>query len=663
LLRIDIESLEIQAIVPHQELWDREWESKRGEYCSIAIANWESNIPTLGALEIPELTIKIDSHESTWVCSLQDSNHQDLQKWEYPNITKELPCLVFDAFTGEHIKLNPEYLSIDGHTEVFCFTPRDIEIDPSDEIEIIDRSVPCSLRGWRGYQLELIDSTAGISLKLANDIIFINWQLDSNSSPTLKGLRLTGRKTIYIDAPILSLPEDLIQSNSSLTIKNLSTQQILVEDRLDLLLNDLQQNLVMLDSWITSDGKYEVRVGDWNKKIEVQSNYQLNLEELQQQKIRVLHKGQELNNLPIQVENITNFWSVNLELAGLWAFDRVKISLRNHSNREFSSICIADRTGNLSISVAQFYDKLPKSEFYELSYRSQGESAVGLLSTVKFKQNIEVEWSDRDLSISGLCRDRRYKLTYWNLLQPHTAAYDRELQEVDSIIIPLDIDTGIYYFQILDNNESTFDLGWWSNLKAQQPPEKILEDDCLADYWYTIIGNESPQDFLSAIASLSIDINRCYLKAAIANLNKSVYFPEWLNLDSIESQLLAWLDSLPQGLPQEIIETTTVEQKTQISMNTLLENGQWHIVHLYTAFRQQYFCSVLNQKLEASNSSNTGIIKSEISPDPIYRNQVFVLVEDVSLARETMRDIEYFSSVEQRPLKSTEVRRILGSLS
>jgi hypothetical protein len=108
-LSLDIEdSLNTQLLLPEQVLWKPEWRNFRGTYCQIPQANWEDTIPTNGDLIIPELIMEVNQASQKWNWQLLDHNRQNLLEWEYKGIDNNLPCLVFDALTGEHLPLSQQ---------------------------------------------------------------------------------------------------------------------------------------------------------------------------------------------------------------------------------------------------------------------------------------------------------------------------------------------------------------------------------------------------------------------------------------------------------------------------------------------------------------------------------------------------------------------------
>ena len=115
ILHLDIEdSRNIQLILPEQSLWNNEWENLRGSKCSISEANWKENIPVQGSLEIPDLTIELNQVSQEYITSLKSDRGDSIHTWFCEGIDEELPCLIFDEFSGEYFPLNLDNPTIIG---------------------------------------------------------------------------------------------------------------------------------------------------------------------------------------------------------------------------------------------------------------------------------------------------------------------------------------------------------------------------------------------------------------------------------------------------------------------------------------------------------------------------------------------------------------------
>jgi hypothetical protein len=380
-LELDLESLNAQLVLPEQTIWKPEWRhlDVRGRYCYIPEARWEATMPEQSNLEIPELVIPVESDSLPWKCTLHNHNHAELHQWLHAGIASDVSCLIFDAMTGEHIPLHAVDPIIIGASEILIFTPKQTVIEIQSGIEQRDQGIPSSLRGWRGVQLELMASAATITLRPATaPTKVITWQ-PRLIEPMLQGLRLQGKRPIYLDAPILWLPPMSATETLNILIENLDDKSV-VARTVEEVMGDRWRSLP-LQQWIQTPGRYEIKLWNqisyrWSQRFDVQSAHQITA--LSHQPIRIHYNKQDCTSLPIPVETTQQFWAANLQLLGLWPMEPVRILLSNGQD-EISWTLSADRSGNLEISTAEFYESLSKTECYQLSYQIPGEPVQHLL--------------------------------------------------------------------------------------------------------------------------------------------------------------------------------------------------------------------------------------------------------------------------------------------
>ena len=138
-LYLDVaDTLNTLLILPEQSLWKKEWRNLRGTYCLIPEAGWEDNIPTQGNLEIPELEIDIKKTAHEWSFQLQNHYRNQIYQWKHKGVDAAFPCLVFDAISGDYIRINIDKPEIKGIGEIILYTPREVKIEVDNNIEIVD---------------------------------------------------------------------------------------------------------------------------------------------------------------------------------------------------------------------------------------------------------------------------------------------------------------------------------------------------------------------------------------------------------------------------------------------------------------------------------------------------------------------------------------------
>ena len=112
-------------------------------------------------------------------------------------------------------------------------------------------------------------------------------------------------------------------------------------------------------------------------------------------------------------------------------------------------------------------------------------------------------------------------------------------------VIPIDINlpTGIYYIRLLNAQENVeAKLGFHCIGGKNDLPEAALDDEYLENYCYTILGNESIEDFQNAAKMLGSCFDIDLVKGGIDSLMTSDnhLLPEWLD----KQRLISKLDTL-----------------------------------------------------------------------------------------------------------------------
>jgi hypothetical protein len=388
-LEMNLESLDTQLVLPEQTLWQPKWKDLRGTNCTITEADWEETMPREGHLEIPELVIPVESNTQSWECTLRNHNNVELQKWQFSSILPELPCLIFDSMTGEYIPLRQSEAVIIGAAEILCFTPKDTVIQPGLGIECRDRGIPSSLRGWRGVHLELTASEAVITLiKTATELKIVQWKTRP-VEPFVQGLRLQGKQPVYLEAPTLWLPPMAQETTLNLLIDDVTHKSVVAKSVETIATN--QWRSLSLNEWLQVPGRYEVKLWNvsfrWSHRFEIREKYYLLEPAQRQHKIRYDQK--DCAHLPIQVETTAKFWAAQIQINGLWPMEYVTLLLSDKQS-EISCSLQADLIGMLDISVAQFYELLPKAECYALSYQVSGIEKQPLIKVDQSSKGISI---------------------------------------------------------------------------------------------------------------------------------------------------------------------------------------------------------------------------------------------------------------------------------
>jgi hypothetical protein len=565
ILHLDIEdSGNIQLILPEQSIWDNEWENHRGSDCKISEAGWKGNIPMKGSLEIPELTIDTSQVSQEYIFSLKNDSGDSIHTWFCEGIDEELPCLIFDAFSGEYFPLNLDNPIIIGVEQIICFTPKETTIVFDEGIQSIDNCIPCSLKGWKGIEMRLGGSSGCISIQSDDKTIdspqerlcqrTIDWQLQENDTPRLVGIKSNWRKSIYLEVPILWLPPIKELSTVKLEIQDTDSNSELCSNIYTLLTSSKWVER-SLEQWIDKPGNYRVNISsdriNWSQKFTVIEKHSISvISEIPKPQIYVKDRIVAVEDLPLSYESPNEFNAQIIEIRGLWNLEQVSLIMTNGTNGDICHYTQADREGSLKISLSELSEFWDKSvDYYSLSYQRYGYARQPLIAVKLSLNKLEWLWVDGELTISGLKPDRPYDLSCWNLLLPNRKAEKVQLplvtNEQDTIPIDINLPTGIYYLRLLNAQEKVeAKLGFHCVGARNELPEAALDNGDLENYCFTILGNEPVEDFQNAAGRLSICFDVELVKGAIDSLKASDnhVLPEWLNKQGLISKLDTLVD-------------------------------------------------------------------------------------------------------------------------
>ncbi|EDX73581.1 hypothetical protein MC7420_3755 [Coleofasciculus chthonoplastes PCC 7420] len=657
-----------QLILPEQTLWKPEWRDLRETYCQIPEANWEDTIPRVGDLEIPELAIDVNQASEDWSCQLLDHNRKSLLKWHYAGITRDFPCLVFDAVTGDHLPLNLPNPTIIGVEEIICFTPKELSLQFAHGIEVLDSCIPSSIRGWRGQQIALTAPESSIVLTVAEteQSQLIHWRLAEAEKPVLRGLKLKGKKAIYIEVPTFWYPPLEQPLTLNVLIENI-TEKFIIARTIETLYPNNRWVAIPLNQWITEPGSYEAsfwfETQRWFYRFEVQSNYQVDqVPELNKLKIRS-RSGLTETDLPIKHDAPEKFWAETITIEGLWTLEEVVLFLSNREDK-IPYHLQADASGSLTIDLPTLHELLPESNWYALDYQRLGLEPQRLLEMDSSQQEVSWTWGNQGIQLSGLRSGDLYTLSCWNLLLPDTKPREIKIplgtEPTGIIKVPLELPTGIYYIQLLSSQQLPQTLGWWCGSNQYDLPEDTNENEAMENYCYTILDQEPTPNFIEAVKKLNPDFDIQQIQAGIASLEEHRYnFPEWLNPDALVSKLKGLLNvlELPPVQPiQPPDSPPPVEPKPSAPPPV---SGTWYLVNVRHK-KRDLFLRCLNAVIE-QNKLQDLILAVETPDDSVYEDIVLLNLANFKAVRTPIQSIESCQRIEPKPLPSAHVNRMLGA--
>ncbi len=604
-----------------------------GTFCQILETGWEGTIPHAPGLLIPEQVVDIQNTDELRQWQLLDHRNKCLIPWNIQGVTNDFACLVFKPWTGDRLNINFADWTIRGTREIICFTPKGVCLEFGHGIQILDPCVPSSIKGWRGQHLTLTTEQSSISYSAKNaDISWsISWRNSIEQQPSLRGLRLKGKKSIYIEIPTFWYPPVEEEILLNISIENITCQQAIITTTKKISPSHFWQE-IPLKEWINEPAKYQVLC--WNQinryppyKFEAQSDYQI-IDKPEINKLIISHRSQSQEEVfPIFHDSLDKFWSEEITIEGLFPLEVISLSFQDEQEATHSQ-CQADVYGKLDISLASFYGSLPtNSNWYILDYQRLGREKTCLVKMGVSSPMIKHIWDEQEVKISGLLTHEVYSVSCWDLLLPQNASLEIKIPPVESNIetinVPLKLPPGIYYIQLLGSQKLSHSLGWWCVSNQLD----LLDDggnEVLENYCYTILDNEPVDNFVNAAQHFDYDYR--FLEEAINALeNSNFHFPDWLNHKSLIQKLQALLKTLKIELKKPSIPAENKLIKN--NGNDLITNeNQWILIQLTSPKKRKY---VNNQIQSIKDKFPSQILTIQLLNRPDY--QEFILLECSSL--------------------------------
>lgn len=659
-LALDVaDSLNIQLVLPEQSLCKKEWERLEGTFCKIPEASWESTISKSGGLMIPEQVVDVRSVDElrTW----QLLNHQDnsLIEWKLEGVASDFPCLIFDAWSGDRLTLDPANPTIRGTEEIICFTPKGVNLKFDNGIEILDSYVPSSIRGWQGQQLALTTEESSIVFSSSDTTTHqLIWGLSPEEAPSLRGLKLKGKKLTYLEIPTFWYPPLDQETSLNISIDSFTDQKNIANT--NVLHKSNNWLAIPLNRWITESGKYEARFWNqehrWSYCFEIQLNYQIQGKpDISDFKIYI-YQQVLIENLPIKYDASEKFWAAEVQMEGLWPLEVIHFSLSDKQDKVFY-LGQADSLGNLHMSLAVLHDLLPNSDWYALDYQQLGREPQPLIEMETDTLSISWTWTNQEIHLSGLSSEQLYSLSCWNLLLPQSQPVEIKITlspDEQTIPVLLELPPGIYHIQLFRGRKLHRNLGWWCGSHQYDLPDEAQKDESLENYCYTILGDEPVKDFLAAANEFDYDCDR--LKTVFESMhNLPCYFPKWLSSASLKTKIKALLQDLNNRvcLPKSPIqnETSKLADK-QLSKEY---KTTWILITLTHPKKRELVC----QQIQAKKQIEYLIIKiSKKYEQSVYEDWLLLEVTDFKSARDYLQNIHYVNKIQQ--IKPKDANRMLG---
>ncbi|NJO98910.1 MAG: hypothetical protein HC764_25360 [Pleurocapsa sp. CRU_1_2] len=225
----------------------------------------------------------------------------------------------------------------------------------------------------------------------------------------------------------------------------------------------------------------------------------------------------------------------------------------------------------------------------------------------------------------------------------------------------MSLGAGIYHIQI--QGRSLQDLGCWCGSDQYDLPSLANEDDDLANYCYTILGNESTESFMAASQNLAISRQR--IKSMLSSLQLKIsIFPDWLNRASLLEKLEAFLQVSSSGTKIRILESIPTPPIFPLkpSQDIVAINGnqfgKWYSVQTRDK-GGKVFCDSL-QNIRKQNNVRDLILDFRVLKSLGDSNYILLRLSNYTEALKYIKQIDCFKKIEPRPLTIDQVNEKLG---
>jgi hypothetical protein len=384
-LHLDIEgSGNIQLFLAEQNIWDDQWEILRETECTIPKGKWKGCFGRVGGLNIPELISNITSPSQDYYIELHNYHNDSIHTWSCTGIDEELPCLIFDAISGENLLIELDNLVVDS-TEIICFFPKEMKMVLDESVRLLDDNTPSSIKGWKGYRVHLIDNKSMLSFdSFSRQII---WQLKQDDTPRLVGLKSNLSRSEYLEAPALWLPPNQQFANIIVKVKDLERNLEIFSDTQSLLASEKWVDVSIGDS-LSLPGHYRVNLCSdqlsWQQELVVKTRYDVtDRADVFPLKICIDRQELKTTELPLECAAPYEFDAKSIEITGLWNLELIDLILVNDENDRTHRSFQADPHGNLEIRLSElreFWNRSAKKHL--LGYCRRGEDFSPLLTMI-----------------------------------------------------------------------------------------------------------------------------------------------------------------------------------------------------------------------------------------------------------------------------------------
>ena len=217
-------------------------------------------------------------------------------------------------------------------------------------------------------------------------------------------------------------------------------------------------------------------------------------------------------------------------------------------------------------------------------------------------------------------------------------------------------------------------LGWWCGNHQPELPDKLQEQeiqnrDSVENYCYTLLDNEPLDVFTEVLNRLSLDLCISHLESSLTALEKlPTHLPDWLDKKLFIQKIVLLRDRAKTKTNETIeLEFDPVQEHLEEKNLPVARPPErssyadkWYLITLRTG-KQKIFLTCL-ETVRHQNISSASHILSVRKCREEYKNLILLQVESAAKLAEInhlLRQVEGFQSIERRPLKISDVERML----
>ncbi len=672
ILKLDVmDSLDIQLVLPEQNLYKSDWRNFAGNYCKIRELTsqkeiWEGEFSALGILNISSTkSLIVKSIPQQWTFQLWNHCQEIQEEWKFPGAG--LNYLIFNAWTGEYIPPSSTPCKVE---EIIVYFPTEAHLNCPPSVEILDFKLPSSMKNWEGRHLRLAQQIqADLQLVLPNSTVIISWKLQVEYEPQLKGLTLKGKKSTYLELPTLWIPPKFQGMKLNLSIEDRTHRETLLPLQELCSPNDSWQE-VALKGWITHPGSFEVHLWNsnqsWSFCFDIPGKSTFASSAIEDVRFS-FYQDTPLIKVPIKVTSSAEFWAQSFTLRDLWPLETVTFLLSTGENPVVYSTQ-ADTSGVLFLEVAILHGIVGEATNYTLDYLRMGLRPSRILELEESDIQLAWNWTEFEVHLSGLQTDQIYNLYFWDVLNPKNIPIKIKIPLVSEnseiLKVNLDLTPGLYHIALSGTRLASQSLGYWCRWEAEELAEHLSRDENLENYGYTFLSNKPIKNFLDAYQKLDVDLSMEQVKTLIESTRENTsYLPKWLDQSLLQEKLQALLivfENLVKQIPMSRVpstqsDTTHSKQIQQNQKNESKPDTQWYLLRIR---RRENFCKIF----QVMQSKELAPFEIHLPVGKDYQEIILLKIpkDDLALACDYLNEIGESALRAARPLPKEDVDRFMG---